>query len=705
MAEKDKEKEYEFTKETKTELQAKLKEEDVPVYFETIELTADQKKRLLEEVRDEFQAIKDERQEDGLDNRLDALDRQAEGKLPEDEARQFNLTLRLTSTHEDRIVNNIMEAFLDQEPRYNITPRPGFEKAGGREVCEKQSDFLDDRIDYLNFRAEAEKAVRSSVRKYVGFLKVYHHIQRDNRKREEEYQGSPILTGKIDPKTNKPIIQNKGLEQFLENWPNAAKDYPRYVVKLQKGEKINFIAKYKETTYNDAKFRHVDNKNFYARLATDGYEGLKVTRLTVERVEWSYWELKRAEQKKQFSDVDELIYDFKGEKKDKQKGYKNKSYNILECVYYFKMKEEDDEEVKIVCWIAEEKWIVIGAIYWPYFSIDCSYVPLYVKHTKSGLYQASIDEDITDDEYASAIFLNSTLEGVYFSNLVTPITEENSDVDIQFTEKKFLQGMPINAKPGEIDFLQKYMKPTSANEMLSILQYMKQGVSDKTGVSPSIISGAADPLDPSAPLGKTKLLLQQSNKFMRSYIYAIGPGFAQIGDILLQMYYQIAKEGRKYNLRRAREANSMPFAEISRSELAAKTIIEVRAYQFDFDKQNEKQLDIAFYQMFRQELLVAGDPESVHYLLKTLGKSWSPKWKNTIDMILPSLQEIKQRKIQVTMQAIAMYVQQKEQDAKITGQPVEYNTEELMKVASELQKQIATPPSPEEIKAAEKGNK
>lgn len=695
MPETKKREEYELKPAKKTALQDKLKDAEVPVYLETIEFTDDQKNRLKKEIREEMEAIKEEREGEHLDAKFDALDDQYNGKLSEDSRRQFNLTLRITMQHEDRIVNNIMEAFLDMDPRFSISPRPGFEMAGGTEVSEKQSDFLDDRLDYLPYRPEAEKVTRSAVRKGVGFMKIFHYIHCEKRRREEEYIGKVEVVG-MDQQ-GMPILKNKGLDEFLANWPEAGEDYPGLVKQLEDEKTINIIAEYKDTVYNDAKFRHVDNKNFYCRLATEGYEGLKTTRLIGERISMTWWELQQAEYEKKFTNIDELTYDSKDkDKKTKEKGYQNKSYNIMEYVYYFKMKEDDEEPIKLVCWISEEKEIVLGGILYPFYSIDCYYVPHYIKHTRSGMYQASLAEDMSDDEYAAAIFLNSALEGAYLSNLITPITQEDSEVDRQFSEKRFVQGLPIHAKPGEVDFLQKYMKPTNVGDMFAILQYLKQGVSDKTGISSGSISGRADPLDPNAPARKTAMLLQESNKNMRAYVFAIGPAFNTTGEILLQMYYQISKEGRKFKQRRAEAANQMPFAEISRAELGAHSIIEVRAYQFDFDKQNEKQVDLAFYQIFRQELLIAGDPEAVHLLDKTVIKSWSPKWKHLVNQLLPPIEQVKKAKLQIAIQAVAQYIEAKQKDAELTGQPMELKMEELLPLIQQMTQELATPP-PESV--------
>ncbi len=704
MPENKDKKEYTLTQETKVALDKKDKDQGIPVYYEVLKLDTPQKERLSKETFKEYDGIVAEQGEKQVRTKWDALERQHEGKLQEDTRRQFNLTMGVTRDHTDQVVNSIMEAIMESDPKFSVSPRPGFEKEGGRDVCDKQSDFLDDRLDYLPFRSTEQMVVHSTTLKGTGFLKVFHLIEKEDRRREEEYDGKlvPLLReGKMVPEIgspNKPQMHNPGLENFKRNWPAAEKDYPGLIKKLEEGKKINIIAEYKDTPYNDPAFKKVELKNFYARLSTDGYKGLKTAKLTRERISYHYWDLKKLEKEQKFYNIDELIYDKDDkDKKKPMKDYQNKYYNIFEDVYYFKLKETDDKAVKIVAWISEDRKVVIGSILYPHYAIDCYYIPHYIKKNKHGLYGEGLGEILTDSEVADAHLLNSTLEGSYIANLVTPICAEDSDVNTQFLEKRWMHGMPINAGKGEIDFLQRYMKPPDTGGQLKILQYLLMRDEAKTGIS-SLTSGRADPVDPSAPFRKSAMLLTQSNRRIKAYILAISPAINEIGEILLQMYYQISKEGRKFVQRRSEASNEMPFAEISRSEMAARSSIQVQAYNYDSDKLNAKREDVILYQLLRNEILVAKNPEAVYVLLKNIIKGWSSKWRNLVNRILPPLEELKQQQMEATLQALTMYIDQVQQQAQLTRQPPKFDLNELMPMVAELQKRVATPPPPEVAK-------
>lgn len=703
---KDK-KEYTLTQEPKKEIDKKQEEQGVPVYYENLVLNESQRERLAKEVFKEYDAIVKEQEDKQVRGKWDGFERQYEGKLQEDSRRQFNLTMGVTREHVDQVVNDIMEAVMESDPKFSVSPRPGFEKEGGREVCDKQQDFLDDRLDYLPFRSTEQMVVHSTVLKGTGFLKIFHLIEKEDRRREEEYDGAlkPLVRNNqivTKPNSREPAMHQPGLEDFLRNWPDAEKDYPGLVKKLQAGKKIHVIAQYKDIPYNDPAFKKVELKNFYARLSVDGYKGLKTTKITMERISYHYWELKKLENQKKFYNIDELLYE-KGDKEKKKKisNYENRYYNIFEVVYYFKLKENDKETIKVVAWVGEDRRVTVGSILYPHYAIDCYYVPHYIRRSKHGLYGEGLGEILTDSEVADAHLLNSTLEGSYIANLVTPICAEDSEVNIQFLEKRWMHGMPLNAGKGEIDFLQRYMKPPDTNGQLKVLQYLLLRDERKTGVS-SLTSGRADPIDPNAPFRKSAMLLQQSNKRIKAYILAISSAINEVGEIILQMYYQISKEGRKFAQRRTEVSNNMPFANISRSEMSARSSIQVQAANFDFDKLNEKREDVIMYQLIRQEILVAKNPEAVYVLLKNIIKGWSPKWRNLVNLILPPLEELKQAQLKMVLQAVMMYIKQVQEKAKLTRQAPEFNLEELMPLVVDLQAQIATPPPPEVVKEQQK---
>lgn len=695
-------KDYKLEIEPKSAIDERIEKDEIPVYFERLELSDEQKKRLCKEIKEEFEVIKKEREAEKMDDKWDALDRQYEGKLKEDKRRQFNINRKVTKIKVDKIVSKIVKAFFRSDPKFSITPRPEFAEKGGADVCDKQSDFLDYKLDNLPFRSPLSRVIHSAVLKDGGFLKVFHCVKRENRRREERYKGewTPIIENGapvMDPNTRQPAMENKGLQDFLTNWPNAQEDYPGLVKKLIEGKEINIIATYKDITYNDPLFKAVNLKNFYARKSCEGYEGLKQTRLTVERTNLTWWELKNEEKMNNFYDLDELTheYDKNGVKTENiKKGYENDTYDILECVYHGKLKEDDEETVKIVLWFDEETWTNIGAIYYPLYCVDCYYVPFYINDKVDGLYKPGVGCDLTDTNIAENAIYNLVLESAYQRNTITPIVADGSPAYKQFLEKGFRNGIPIAAKPGEIDFLQKYMHQIDVNGLLTLMQYCMQTDDDVSRVA-SGMSGRADPIDPTAPASKTIALLNESGEGIEDYIMTMEPSFNEVGYITLQLYHQMSQEGRKYAVNPSRVVGNNPFSTISRAELSARTNIQVRAAAFDFDKLNEKKEDVALYTMLRQEPLIAGNPEAVYFLLKNIVKNWSPKWKNSFYSILPTMQELKQKEMMTAIQAVDTYVKTKKQQEQITGIPAEMRAEEFVPLMQGLVSQIATPP-PEE---------
>lgn len=699
--------------------QEKTQEEnDVPVYMSRLKYDDETVERLRTEVFDEFESIKEERDKEKLEQKWDMLDNQFNGKLKENPDQQFNLHRQTTKIKITKIVNRAAKAFLKSDPIYSISPRPEYAREIGQDVCEKQEDFLDHKMDeVIPFKIPVRKAILSAAVKGTGILKVYHEIKREHRRREEVYQGVvvPALDQQgipiIDPRTGKVAIddsKNTGLVDFTTTYPEAQSKYPGYIKKLLEGKRVEIVVEYDETVYNDPMPKNVDLKNFYVRLNTEGYEGLKSTLLIVERVEYSWWELKKEERKGNFINVDELMYEKKDDKSNKNviKNYRRKSYPILECVYYFKEKESDEEEKKIICWFDEDKKIFLGAMNYPYYGVDCCYIPFYMKSQVDGFYQPGIAEDLTDSNIAEDAILNFILEGAWISNTVTPITDEGSSVDTQFLEKRFVHGIPITTEGGKpVDFLNKYMRPFDTVGLLNMLNYLIKNDDDLTGVS-SLMTGRADPIDPRAPASKTMALLEESGENIEDYILVMLGSFNAIADVLLQMYHQIAGEhGLRYRRRADAVVGGDPFGVINRYEMVAKTNIQSQAMGFNFERMNEKRENLALLQVVRTDPFFAQNPEAIYVVLKTLIKSWSPMWKNIINKVIPPMEQFKMKQLETAVQAVDAYVQAKVKNAQVTGVQLEFDPAELVQTVQQYVQEAITPPPPEEVKRREQESK
>lgn len=690
--------EVKFEHEAKSDADKKMKAEGIPIYMERLELTSEQKVRAIKEILAELKVIKEEREKEHLDKKWSALDNQYEGTVTEDELSQFNLNRNVTKIKVDAIVLGIKEAFFESDPLFAVTPRPEFGKTIGLEVCDKQQDFLDYKLDNLPFEPEIDLIAHSAVVKGTGWLETFHDIQREPRKREEEYKFK--LVPVIDPITKQPaivngqpVIENQGLKDFLNNWPNAPKDYPGYVEKLLKGEDISFVASYKETIYNDPKPKYHDIKDVYVRIRTDGYEGLKTTRLIAVKENFTYWELKREEANNKFYDIDKLVSDDKKKEGEKVENFESLDFDIFKCTYYFKLEENDEEEIKVILWINEDKKIVIGSVLYPLYAVPCCYLPFYIKRKKKGIYQPGIAEDLTDSNLAENALLNITLGSAYSQTVITPITKSSS-IQAQFLEKRFAQGVPIEGDPKELDFLQKYMQPVNFGGLISLMQYLAMGDDQITRVS-SLMSGQESPFDPNAPARKTLELLRQSGRGILDYIKIFARSFNEIGYILLAMYYQISKQGRAYTIKPEHVVGENPFGVLERQEMIARTNIQTRAYAFEEDKVNEKTLDLTLYQVIRQEPLVAKNPEAVYILLKNLVDHWSKKWKYISNKVIPTMADFKKMQLQAALQGVTMYIQGVLQNSKMTGVAPEFNLKDLMPIVADLQSQLVTPVAPE----------
>lgn len=688
---------------------------EIPIYSNKIKLSESQQEKLVTEILDELKAIEQERKELGFPDKWNELENQYEGNLRPNADMQFNLHRHTSKIKGNAVSRAIKQAYFESDPMYSITPRPEFAKRDDAlVVCEKQADYLDYKLDFqIPLKPSKSLVIHSAVSYGLGWQKWWYVVRRQKRTREETYKAElePVTDAegkhKINPETGEPLITNKGLERFVKNYKEEIEKNPKkyggYLRRLSEGKDINIVVEYYEIVYDDPFPIFVDIRNLYVRKGTDGYWGLGETKLIAELKTYSYWELMQEEREKQLENIDVLTYEDEEDKDGKKKrkpNYANESYELFECTVFFKINEDDEEETKIICWINRDKKSFHGAIQYPYPGLISHYNPHIIRKKKVGIYQPGLLEDLTDNNIAEDAFLNFTLEGLWAQNTITPITTEDSLIAQQFLEKRFLHGLPIERAPNEeFDFLQRYMKPMDLGGIVMVMQILQKDDDDVSGVS-QLTTGRESEIDPTAPAAKTVALLEQSGINVKEYIEEMTPAFNTDAYIIMMMYYQMSRQGRQYIVKKVVGAD--PFKTIERDEMIARTNIQAQAMAFDFEKQNEKKLDVALYQILRPELMVTRRPESVYNLVRGLIKGWSQKWKNRVDSILPPLEQIKQEQAMVALQALQMYVKQVQAKAQLQGQPPQYKVEELIPLMNDLQAQALTPPDPKAIKESER---
>jgi len=699
---------------------------EVPQYILQLDLSDTERKRIVKEIEAEFNAIKKERDDAGIDKKIEVVNKLYEkGLIEEDEEQQFGVSRHLTKDKVDKVVNRVNQAQLEAQPHHAILPRPDFSGKNGNEVASMQEDFLDYKLDeVIPYRDPTELVNHTCALQGNGIKKFELKLEVERSKRDETYIGEPLYyindgktkmrvpkeeaESQIDNPDVRIEYENKGIEEFLSQYPEGREKYPGIIRKLDKGETYSGTFEYDEILYDDPMVKCVDLQNFFVRLSTEGNIGLATTRLIVERETYSWWELKKLSEKPEYyeDEINKLMYANDGdqEKDKKKEGYENEVYVVWNCTYYTTLKD-DTKETKNKFWIAEERKAMIGAIRWPYDQLRCEYIDYHMPKKRQGFYQPGLGEYLKDDSITIDAFTNYLLEAMWIANTITPIAKTNSSTYNQWVENRFTMGTVLESDDGKnIRFVNEFIRPPDVNGILSTLAWVNQGSDQKLGINSAAMTGRADPLDPNAPARKTMALMAESNINIKAYIMAMSPSMNADAYALLALYYQVCKKGIKYRKRNrpGKEAvGGDPFAQISREQLVARTNIQSQAYVFAIDKLNETKENFLVMQVLRSEPLVASDPQKVFNLISAWLVRVSQYWKNNADKILGNPAEVQQKIIQTTLQTVKTYVQQANQKAEISGTPPEYNPQELLAMVAQMQKFIATPPNKEEAKQLE----
>ena len=733
----------------KTELKGDaLKDDKVkyPVAKNRINLSDKEKKRLVSEMKYEFQTLKEEREEIKLkgipiEEWYEMIDAVYLGDLDDTDC-MFNLHKPTMKVKIRRTCNDMLEAIFESEPKISVSPRPNFARSVGIEICQQQELFLDYAVDeVIPFRDELENCAYNAVSKNLGILRWTHNIDKERKKRYDTYEGKneaqkdnegkilPLLDEQGQPVLDKngqpqPTIINKELDRFMqehkEEWEQAKEDedqdtldrLEKYADEIQEEKKVHVVEEYTDITYNDPMPYSVNPKDFYISNSVNNYEDMKRENM-FERESYTFSELKDKEEDNEFFDVDKLLKEDDEDDEDEYRArHMHKKYNILRSVRKFK-KDGESKAIKIIAYMEENDNILLGVFNYDYFSVICEYVPFYINEELKGFYKPdSMGIDLYDNNIAEDAITNFTLEGASIANTITPISNDEDGVLSQFYRKAYGHGIPIESEPGKVRFLNEFMKSPDIAGLMLLKQDISRNADDVSGQS-SLSTGRSDPIDPDAPARKTIALLGQTNKNIKGYLRSFIKGFNNSCYIILNIYYQICKDGRKYKLKTDKMVtggNIFPYEHISNEAMAAKTSIESKAMSYDFDKLNQKNELIAIYQLLRQEPLVASNPAAIYYFLRTLIKAWSPMMSNIVDKIMPDPNQFKGIVAQAIVQGVWQYLENKIAESQVidpkTGQqiaggPPQFNADELKQYIGMLLKDLTTTPSKEEMQARE----
>lgn len=647
-------------------------EAEVGEYTIKLDLSQEQQDKLKENVFCEFEALKQERTDLGLEEKWQSRDRQYEGQLAPIKSIEFAIDVRESKIKVDSLVRACKEAFFpDDGDVVDVSPRPETARNDGWAIAEKQQQFIGYAMsEEIRPELAFTKAFQSVFKKYVGVIKICWSYRQETRRREEHWEGK--LTQVAQGPNGEPIMDNEGLRRFLQAYPDAPKRYPKQVRDLMIGKDVDVVVYYKEQVRNNPQFKYIKIEDFYVRNACQYNDGLQTEHLIGERQQYSYFELMKMQADGDFINVDQLW----AQEEDSSKAsgdYKTKTYDVMEFTTYHKLKDSDKEETKVKCWFSEEKKIFLGAIQYPFYAIDCDYIGLWATTNDKGFYgdAESVMYDLKDTHIAQDALISLMLHSIYIRNVITPIVKEGSEMEQTFLDHTFKTGDPITVDDMTDDvgkamgFVQ--WPALDTNGGLVLLEKMKRIGSDVSRVS-DLTTGGDSELDPSAPASKTIALLQQSGVGIKDYIKSLLPWFNMSVGYLLPLYYQMSTDDRKYRIQaKSRQVTGKDvFGDIKRDELVVRTNVQSRAAAFAFDKVMEKREGLAAIQMIQTNPYLVRKPKVLYDATKIFLSTFGGRWK-TLSDTLPSPEEFANEMQMVAAQAIQMLMQQAQQNAQVTG--------------------------------------
>lgn len=222
-----------------------------------------------------------------------------------------------------------------------------------------------------------------------------------------------------------------------------------------------------------------------------------------------------------------------------------KEYEFYELVHRIDLDDDGVKEKYLIYWHYSSRKIVRIEKY-PIRKGATTYFPLRLIRRDNRFLGISLIEDIADLSLEIDILhrmrINSrTITHVPAFKAKTSAKDKFDPARPQF---RFQPGVTFWLNDVN-DVMQFDIKPVDLSGSVDEENFLMQIVNLVTG-SDSGLSGAANPLDPRAPARKQQEMLRQSSNRIDDYVEALLGPFAQIGQFMLDLYYQYGPDRIKY---------------------------------------------------------------------------------------------------------------------------------------------------------------
>lgn len=227
------------------------------------------------------------------------------------------------------------------------------------------------------------------------------------------------------------------------------------------------------------------------------------------------------------------------------KNLKAKEYEFYELVHRMDLDDDGVKEKYLIYWHYRSRKIVRIEKY-PIRKGATTYFPLRLIRRDNRFLGISLIEDIADLSLEIDILHRMRINSRTITHV--PAFKAKSSAKDKFDPSRpqfrFQPGVTFWLNDVK-DVEQFDIKPVDLSGSIDEENYLMQIVNLVTG-SDSGLSGAANPIDPRAPARKQQEMLRQSSNRIDDYVEALLGPFAQIGQFMLDLYYQYGPDRIKY---------------------------------------------------------------------------------------------------------------------------------------------------------------
>lgn len=564
------------------EQEEKPKESD---FIVNVKLTDDVEHKIKQIFRDELNLIHTERAElyngKGLEQQIKDNQDLYDGEVepPETSWNSAHYHIWLTTMMVDIGTLTATEQIAPNKPLITLEPDDVFDKN------ELEYDLRDreDRLDYkLRNKIKIDDIIplinREAFIQGTCAVKVPMHNEYEYTCYKEIYEVKPEEAIEYT-KNSKSVGDIKRFEDDFPNHITNDKEHKNFLKLLMEG-KVTVTVEDKINTYYGVRPYIINLNKLWLRPKI---KDLMRQKLIAEEIELTWSDLQKR------ADVGYFIPDKFDELQNKAgTDFEKKDYTLFECRLFCNI---EGKLQRYMATIDKETETILRCVYYPYKHRKMDVVIFNILPKTDNVYGYGLCERSKDSNKMLDNSWNITFDSFTFAN--NPLIDTD-DKDLQFSLQDWSPLSKIKHEKGTI--VRPFDLASPKIETLAITQMGERFAEFGTGIS-AMQSGRESLSDPSAPMGKVAMLLDRSDRRLRSYILELKKSYCILAELVekteLQFNsndYDYISNGNKVSV------NNMIYSKNVRYTMPG----------LDIDKQTDLRLITGFIQ-----LIVAYYPEKM----------------------------------------------------------------------------------------------